>query len=44
MNAVGIDVSKGKSKTAASLYEYGICITVMHPLFIKQNGVVLSTM
>lgn len=29
---------------AASLHEYGICITVMNPLFIKQNGVVLSTM
>ena len=37
MNAVGIDVSKGKSMMAA-LHEYGIRVTVINPLFIKQSG------
>ena len=58
MNAIGIDVSKGKSMmaagentrtlmevtgryhepVAAALHEYGIRVTVINPLFIKQSG------
>ena len=51
MNAIGIDVSKGKimmavmeatgryhEPVAAALHEYGIRVTVISPLFIKQSG------
>ena len=42
MNAVGIDVSKGKSMMAA-LHENGIRVTVLNPLLIKLTPILVQT-